>query len=478
MSPAPGNTVEISDRPPARIADADTGAWFVAGLTERGPDDEVVLCRSLGHFEAQLGDRYSDPTLYDSADAYFREGGSILYVGRVTGPAAAVATDTIAAASGIALNAFATSPGAWGNDIDVAADATGATFVLTVSYLGEVVEVSPVLNTAAEAVAWAADSSYIRLTVGTGADPVDDTANLAAGSSDDGGVNDAAWAAALSLFTSDFGPGQVSAPGRTTTVGYQQLLAHADQFKRVAILDGANTPTKATLTSAANGLHDDTGQRFSGIFAPWATIPGLAVGTTRTVPRSAIQAGLIARSDAKGNNPNIAAAGANGDSRYELAPSQPNFSDDDRDELNQAGVNIAVQRRNGVRMMGDRTLADPLADENWLALSNSRLVMAVAARCREVMEQFEFAQVDGRGHKFKELQSQIKGQALSPFYIADALFGATPEEAFSVDVGPDVNTPETVAAGELHAAVSIRVSPRAELVTTVIVKVPTTEAIV
>lgn len=478
MSPAPGHHVEIADRPPARIADVDTGAWFVVGLTERGPDDEVVLCRSLTQFEALLGGRYSNPTLYDAADTYFREGGSILYVGRVTGPAAAIATDTIAAAAGVALNVFASSPGAWGNDIDVTADATGATFTLTVQYLGATVEASPALATAADAVAWAAEnSSYITLTVGTGADPVDDTANLAGGSSDDGGINDAAWAAALALFTSDYGPGQVSAPGRTTGAGYAQLLAHADAFDRVAILDGVDTATAATLIAASTALRGSVGDRFGGMFAPWAEVPGLAVGTTRTVPYSAVQAGLIALSDAKGNNPNIAAAGANGNARYATGLSQANYSEADRDALNEAGVNVAVLRRGGVRTMGDRTLVNPLTEQNWLALSNARLVMAVAAAAGEVMEQFEFGQMDGRGFKFKELQTQLKGQALSPFYNDGALYGATPEQAFLVDVGPDVNTPESIAGGHLYASITLRTSPRAEDVVTTIVKVPITEAI-
>jgi hypothetical protein len=272
VSPAPGHSVEISDRPPARIAAADTAAAFMVGLTERGKGDAPVLCRSITHFESQLGARYSTPTLYDAADAYFREGGSILYVVPVLGPSKATATDTIAAASGVALNVFATSPGAWGNDIDVANDTTGGNFVLTVSYLGNVVETSPVLATTADA--------------------------------------------ALALFTSDYGPGQVLAPGRTTTQGYKDLLAHADAFKRVALLDGADTHTVATLTSAASGLNGQTGDRFGGLFAPWAIVPGLAPGTTRTVPYSAIQAGLIARSDAKGANPNVAAAGSNGIPRY------------------------------------------------------------------------------------------------------------------------------------------------------------------
>jgi hypothetical protein len=60
-----------------------------------------------------------------------------------------------------------------------------------------------------------------------------------------------------------------------------------------------------------------------------------------------------------------------------------------------------------------------------------------------------------------------------------SLFGddANGTDAFTVDVGPDVNTPTTLGNNELHAVIALRMSPGAELVVIEIVAVPVTQAL-
>ena len=67
--------------------------------------------------------------------------------------------------------------------------------------------------------------------------------------------------------------------------------------------------------------------------------------------------------------------------------------------------------------------------------------------------------------------------SVNQYYVAGALYGPEPSDAYSVDVGPAVNTEETIANGELHAVLRVRMSPFAELVVIEIVKYPTTEAL-
>jgi hypothetical protein len=55
------------------------------------------------------------------------------------------------------------------------------------------------------------------------------------------------------------------------------------------------------------------------------------------------------------------------------------------------------------------------------------------------------------------------------------LYGVTPDEAFVVDVGNEVNTDDTIAAGELHAVLAVRMSPMSEFVIIEVVKVSITE---
>jgi hypothetical protein len=66
---------------------------------------------------------------------------------------------------------------------------------------------------------------------------------------------------------------------------------------------------------------------------------------------------------------------------------------------------------------------------------------------------------------------------LLAFYNEGSLYGTTPQEAYSVDVGSSVNTPTTIANGELHAVLSVRMSPDAEWVVIEVVKVASNQAL-
>ena len=63
------------------------------------------------------------------------------------------------------------------------------------------------------------------------------------------------------------------------------------------------------------------------------------------------------------------------------------------------------------------------------------------------------------------------------YYSANALYGASSDQAFAVDVGPQVNTAATIAAGEIHAVIKVKCSPAAEWVVIDIVKVPIERAV-
>ena len=57
-----------------------------------------------------------------------------------------------------------------------------------------------------------------------------------------------------------------------------------------------------------------------------------------------------------------------------------------------------------------------------------------------------------------------------------ALYGDVAEEAFSIDT-TSVNTTATIAAGEVHAIVRVRVSPTGEWVVIEIQKTPLAQAV-
>jgi hypothetical protein len=482
----PGVDVINRESPPPRSAPTDTGVWFVTGFAEKGPLTPTLV-RSLNDFTRIFGGRVAYSVLYDSVEGFFREGGARIYVSRVVGPApvkaSVILNDGSAAAS---LKVQANSVGDWANGatgglkVSIVAGANAGEFVIVVKLNGVEVSRSPSLVDKTAALAWAEGNAYIELVdQASPNDPavVGDT-NLAGGTDDRGSVTDTEWGVALDRFTTDLGTGMVSAPGRTTNAAYIQVMGHAVTHNRVAKMDAIDSPTIATLTGAAAALRNptDNSDRFSSLFWPWVIVPGVLPGTTRTIPPCAIAAGIAARNDGAGLSPNTAAAGENGQSRWAIGLSQDAVNDDNRETLNNSGVNVLRFLYGGVRVYGYRTLADPELDPNWIMLSNSRLYTAIAAQGNAIAERFTFAELDGQRRKVNEFGGVLAGMLL-PYWTRGSLYGATPQEAFNVDVGAQVNTDATLAAGELHAVIALRMSPFAERVILEIVKTAPTEAV-
>lgn len=272
--------------------------------------------------------------------------------------------------------------------------------------------------------------------------------------------------ASLDRFDYGLGPGQVLVPGDTDPTTHEAVLAHCDTTRRCALLDAPDDPDPQVLTAAVTGLYTKTGCRFGSLWAPWVTYNGPSNAVV-TIPWSPVQAALIARSDAATGNPNLAAAGVNGLARQALGLTQA-YTDDDRQDLNEAGVSLAKPLYGDVRAYGARTVAGP-DDDNWLWFPNSRVLMAIAFECDAAMENYVFKQIDGKGHLFAAVESDLAGVCLR-YYNLGALYGETADDAFDVDTGSAVNTIETIGNGEIHAVVRVKTSPTAEWVSIEIVK--------
>jgi phage tail sheath protein FI len=471
----PGVNVTLRSNPSALGGPTNTGVWFVVGLTDAGPT-KPTLIRNMNDYLALFGQRVAYSVLYDALDMFFREGGGSAYIARVVGPAAVTASHNLLDASaGIALVASALGPGASGNAVSVGVRAgQGAgNFVVFVVVGGVEVETSPDLADNPTAVLWAQNSQNIRLALGASAnDPaVAAAAALAGGNDDRSNIVDAQWQAALDAITTDFGPGQVSAPGRTTDPGHQQLVTHAGAHRRVAILDAPDTATLATLQASALGARVGTSSKFGSMYWPWQIIPGVVSGSTRSVPPSALIAGLLARNDNAGLGPDQAAAGDQGVSLATIALSQPAMSDTNRQTANQSGVNVVRSMYGTFRNYGWRSLVDPVAEQDWVNFGCGRLYMAIAADAQALAEGFMFDKIDGRGSTISKFNGVLSAM-LQGYYNSGDLYGASASDAYFVDTGSSVNTPTTIANHELHAVLNVRMSEFAEMVQIEVYKIP------
>lgn len=486
--PRPGSVVRNRTAPPAKTVPTDVGTAFWTGITDRGPLVPVAI-RSLQDFTDTFGDRQTYSVLYDSVEYFFKENGSLLWLSRVVGPAAAIASlNLLDSGAGTSLVVKAKGPGAYANGstggLKITVTGTGP-FVISVKEGSTVVETSPSLADQAAAVDWArTNSKYIDISLGaTALLPVAVAdANLAGGDDDRASITDAQWVAAQNRFPSDLGPGQICQVGRTTDQAHADMLSHAKANNRWAVCDLPDSATYSTLKTSALAKRTSDGKYGFG-FGPWVVVPGLIPGTTRLVPPSVFVCAKIAQNAAAGKSPNAPSAGnPEGILINAIGLSQPAYDsgsgvDVTRDDMYSAGVNLIVYRYGVFQLFGWRSFVDPAgSDVDWLNAGNGRLAMAIQAKASAIAENYILKEIDGQGRLLAQFKGDLIGM-LKPYWEMGSLYGATPEDAFAVDVGPNVNTPATIANRELHAVISVRMSQDAEIVLIDISKIPTDQNI-
>lgn len=483
---APGEEVILGERPAARAGAPSTSAGFLAGFTEKGRIDEPEYCVSMTHLEEFFGGRLDDhPELFDAADAAFHEAlGMGIYVQRLVHTGAVAASKVLVDEAGkTVFTAQARSVGEYGNSFKVKVVKEGAEFKIVVeTTAGKLVEASPLKTTKAALLEWGQnDANTITLISGESAElPKVQTVTLAGGNAKLAEVVGADVVEGLANYAEDLGPGQLALPNFAGEEEAQiAALGHCALSNRRALLDDELTAEVADLIEHATALSvvDDDGARYGALFGSWAIIPGLTSQTSRTCPYSGVQMGLIARSESEGNNPNKPAAGRKrGKVRWALGL-VTTFTKEERAELSAAGVTTCILDRGVPVTFDDRTLVDQTTDEDWISFASSRTVMAVYELTRQVLEGFEFEDIDGHGYVFGELAGEIGARACKPLYNEGALYGESPEEAFAVNTGPEVNTPASIEAEEIKAQVAIRCSKTGRFLKAEIVRVPVSEAV-
>jgi phage tail sheath protein FI len=468
----PGVETILTDQPPSPSSPSDTGRVFAIQQSERGPVDKPILVRSLQEFTAKAGKRVPYSVMWDAVDGFFREGGGILYYGRVVGPAAAPASLILKNNSGAnTLEIYACEPGEWGNGLTCQTIVTEGTYVFVISLNGVEVERSPSLTDELDAVEWALNkSTHVRakdLTAGSG-NPVTHAAQALTGGMDDRAkITTANYETALALNDPELGCGQVAAPGISSEGVQKALLAHCEVSGRTPLLDDLDSTEASYHLEVANALRSSTGSRRGAPFIPWGILPPLAPGLPeRTVPYSMIQAGIIARNDAKANpplvnEPSAADPGPNGIGGISrsLIGLTASWDKATREELNGAGINVALIDTDAqIKTYGYRTLANQEAEPAWVMLSASRLFMYVAAEGKAVLKQFVLKQNDPDKALIGRVGAELQG-FLEKLAKSGQLYN---DPATAVDVGPSVNTPEVIAAKQLRARIAVKPSPIVE----------------
>lgn len=438
---------------------SSTGTAFPIGLAERGPVDKPIALTSMSDYERYLGGRQSwNANEYDTLDVAFDRGLAQAHFKRCVGPAAKTASGKLKdAEEGNSLEVTATSPGAWANTVKVeVVEGSAGNFKFKVYEGTALKEASPDLADVETAVAWAAASST-RITLkalGMEDPKAGKSVTLTEGADDRENVDAEVIAEGLALFTADLGAGQVCAPGNTAEAVQLAIIAHCEETERTPILAGVDDEDHSEVVAQALALRSAAGAHQGGVFEPWEIAKGLAPGTFRTVPPEGRVLGQIASVDAATGNASQPAAGPNGKARTNglIVGLAHTRSPEEREALNDAGVNVSIMEDGLPTTYGWRTLADPVTDKRWLALNGARVMTQIAHEAEAAMKKLMFPRLDKQGKTVAKAETKIRTEVLKPLYAGEALFGDTEEEAFSVSVTQEVN-PSDGSVGKLTAEI-------------------------
>jgi hypothetical protein len=297
-----------------------------------------------------------------------------------------------------------------------------------------------------------------------------------------GGTNatptDAQAVTALATFSASLGPGTVALPGRTTTTAWNGLLAHAQGNNRWAPLDIADSTSTGTLVAAIGTTGTAANASYGAYFTSSAIVPGLVPGTTRTVPASAVVAGLRARVAATGND-NQTPAGVNWPLFYVSSFTNEAFATygaSGINTLNSSGINVFANRGGVLCLFGAVSPVSQNTDSIFWQFAPATERMALVANASAIAEPFLFSVLDGQGITLSNFRGQLQG-LIQAHWRSRALYGLTATLAGAVNVDPPINTAATAAAGQLNAQLKVRLSPTAQTVSITVMFVPTTQIV-
>lgn len=487
MSPL-GVYVTASETPQSGGVASLTGQAFVVAEANYGPE-EPKLIRSLNELVLFFGPRESGSTkLYDSINAFFALGGARAYISRIGGEGspAAAKLELESAATAKTLVVTAKYNGTYGNAIKLVVETVSTESRLIIQNSeGETLEASPLQAKASELFTWGeTHTTYVTITQGSGYTTgkteklkAITATKLASGANPT--VNEKTTIKSIEAFGKGLGPGTLIVPGNSEEKVHTAMAEHCLTSKnnRFAFADLKEAEKAGTTAATLIGEKGTYAQNIAGNIAFTSSscmAAGLTLGTTRTIPGSAVAAGLCAQVSATGNV-NQAPAGR----EWSLAPFVTGFtntySEANMELLAESGINPFAERLGVPCLFDFVTALSRTKDVIFCQASASRERMSLVAASEEVGERFLFVTLDGRHQKRAKFQGELQG-IIKRHWETNSLYGETATEAGRVEVGEPINTLATEQNGELNAEIVVRISPYAEVVRIAIVSKPITEA--
>lgn len=459
-------------------------ALFI-GSCERGPVGAPTRVEGWRAFVAIFGDLQADMVMPHAVRSYFDNGGRVAHILRLA-PGAWVASakwDLLAdggfapaAAVHQRYHVTAKYPGVWGNALSVEpifrrGDGEPDSFEFVIRSNGEVIERLGAVRVDAVEEDVGERSAFVSI-------KPDDTSPVIAPSAATGPRRrewDAIRPVSGSAGTTPTRDNYVQAIEQAMRVPEAALIAMPDLHSHCTEQDAAEVilaaarscdieldrmvvadlPEYVELTQQAQAwlarfANDPAVARAAAFYHPWIAMRdpiGTLKAPLRTMPPSGHVAGLISRLDRiKGAHVTPA-----NDSLSDAADLTRRPGDTVQGQLNSLGINaLRCQSGRGLVVWGGRT--PNIAPGGQQFVAHRRLVHRLVRALRRVAEPLVF---DPNDHMLALTLSRTATTLLMESFHAGVLKGVTPQEAFQIEVGPDVNDPITRDRGQLICLISI-----------------------
>ncbi len=457
--------VEAGSRP---IEGVGTATAAFVGLAEKGPVNSPTLVTNWSQFSQAFGGFLEGSYLAHSVYGYFLNGGGSAYIVRIGAdghaPSAQAELPSAKDKSLAGYRVLALEGGQPGNDIQVeVAEASQpsddsknnvVTAVKTASKLIQLEEIGT-----AGALEKVPAPGKVTLQGGGATMPARVTPDEYVGNSAD--RTGFAGLEAVDTVTMLSVPDLMAAYQRGMIDSEQvkavqlAMIAHCELMgDRVAILDA---PPGMNAQQVREWRVDKAGydSKYATLYWPWVKVFDPLAGQANFVPPSGHMAGIWARSD---DTRGVHKAPANEVVRGAISL-ELQVTKSEHDLLNPQGVNVirAFPGR-GIRVWGARTLS---SDPAWRYINVRRLFNYIEGSILLGTQWVVFEPND------MALWERVK-RTISAFLVRvwrdGALFGATPGEAFYVKCDGELNTSETIDAGQLIVEIGIAPVKPAEFV--------------
>ena len=438
------STQAIASPPPGVVV--DSGQAFIVGQTQRGPAHVPTRIFGLADFRAVFGERSGGTDLYDVVASAFKEGLGSAYILRAVGPSPVNATIGLDSAK---IVATAKEPGAFANGWTAAYTSASKTITLvkgdtTVTYTG---------TTAAELQAAAAVDPDVDVTVTSlPASNVSATA-LASGTDD---YSNVVIATSLAYLDADLGDGAVVWPGKVSSATAAALQSHCEDTNRLGILSVASGTSQANAIAAAAAVTDG-----ANLVLAW---PHVTVSTNSgdlTIEPTGVALGARARAHAAEGPQASPIRDIYGKAQW-VTGVEEDTTAAEWTSLNNAAVSVIRTSNGNLRLYGWKTLDAPDDVTNLQGAQFRDVINRVAVGAQQIADSFVGRTIDGKGQALGEFRGQLVGFLSG---MKGAFFKGADDPGYVVDVGSGVNSTASLAAGEIAAAVGVRLAPTAEFVT-------------